>query len=214
MEEKIILKGKFTSNYYFIGSVIMAILSFLAMMICYFTNGYEANYQFIGGNYVYYGEERLNLFEYMFRNEYPFEGLILFIVTAFFISLAILFYFMYRELGITVTDKRVVGKRVFGIRVDLPVDKISAVSVGWIKSIAVATSSGIIKFLFCENNKEVQEAISNILIERQDKTNEHSSTVKQELSTADELQKFKELLDSGVITEEEFEEKKKQLLGL
>ena len=35
-----------------------------------------------------------------------------------------------------------------------------------------------------------------------------------ETSAADELKKFKELLDSGVITQEEFDAKKKQLLGL
>lgn len=34
------------------------------------------------------------------------------------------------------------------------------------------------------------------------------------ISAADELKKFKELLDSGVITQEEFDAKKKQLLGL
>jgi hypothetical protein len=34
------------------------------------------------------------------------------------------------------------------------------------------------------------------------------------VSNADELKKFKELLDGGVITQEEFDEKKKQLLGL
>ena len=33
-------------------------------------------------------------------------------------------------------------------------------------------------------------------------------------SRADELKKFKELLDNGVITQEEFDAKKKQLLGL
>ena len=33
-------------------------------------------------------------------------------------------------------------------------------------------------------------------------------------SQADELKKFKELLDSGIITQEEFDAKKKQLLGL
>lgn len=33
-------------------------------------------------------------------------------------------------------------------------------------------------------------------------------------SAADELKKFKELLDMGVITQEEFDTKKKQLLGL
>lgn len=34
------------------------------------------------------------------------------------------------------------------------------------------------------------------------------------VSTADELKKFKELLDMGAITQEEFDAKKKQLLGL
>ena len=34
------------------------------------------------------------------------------------------------------------------------------------------------------------------------------------VSSADELKKFRELLDSGIITQEEFDAKKKQLLGL
>ena len=33
-------------------------------------------------------------------------------------------------------------------------------------------------------------------------------------SPADEIKRYKELLDDGIITNEEFEEKKKQLLGL
>ena len=36
----------------------------------------------------------------------------------------------------------------------------------------------------------------------------------EQMSNADELKKFKELLDSGIITQEEFDTKKKQLLGL
>lgn len=36
----------------------------------------------------------------------------------------------------------------------------------------------------------------------------------QAVSSADELKKFKELLDMGIITQEEFDQKKKQLLGL
>lgn len=34
------------------------------------------------------------------------------------------------------------------------------------------------------------------------------------LSSADEIRKFKQLLDDGIITQEEFNEKKKQLLGI
>lgn len=41
-----------------------------------------------------------------------------------------------------------------------------------------------------------------------------SQSTKNNVSPADELKKFKELLDMGVITQEEFDAKKKQLLGL
>lgn len=41
-----------------------------------------------------------------------------------------------------------------------------------------------------------------------------NSLKNNQFSTADEIKKFKELLDSGIITQEEFDAKKKQLLGL
>ena len=48
---------------------------------------------------------------------------------------------------------------------------------------------------------------------RQEKR-EAASAVVQQTSAADELKKFKELLDMGIVTQEEFDAKKKQLLGL
>ena len=41
-----------------------------------------------------------------------------------------------------------------------------------------------------------------------------TTVVQQATSPAEELKKMKELLDMGIITKEEFDEKKKQLLGL
>ena len=115
------------------------------------------------------------------------------------------------------TDKRVYGTATWGKRVDLPLDKISAVATSFGHGIAVATSSGSIRFKMIKNNKAVHEAISKLLMERQSKEKPvATTTIKQEIpqSNADELKKFKELLDSGVITQEEFDAKKKQLLGL
>ena len=43
---------------------------------------------------------------------------------------------------------------------------------------------------------------------------EIAQPVVNQVSDADELKKFKELLDMGIITQEEFDAKKKQLLGL
>jgi predicted Zn-dependent peptidase len=41
-----------------------------------------------------------------------------------------------------------------------------------------------------------------------------AAVVVNNTSAADELKKFKELLDGGIISQEEFDAKKKQLLGL
>lgn len=118
--------------------------------------------------------------------------------------------------GITVTDKRVFGTAIFGKRVDLPIDKVSAVGMCMFNGIAVSTSSGTIKFLLCKNRDEVFDCISKVLLERQKATQDIPTVITQEISqsSADELKKFKDLFDNGVITEEEFEAKKKQLLGL
>lgn len=42
----------------------------------------------------------------------------------------------------------------------------------------------------------------------------HTPKCKENLSITNELKQYKELLDSGIITQEEFDKKKKQLLGL
>lgn len=119
------------------------------------------------------------------------------------------------SMEVVVTNKRVYGRVAFGKRVDLPFDSISAVSISIMHGIAVATSAGKIDFKFIKNNEEVHKIISNMLLERQEK-NEIVTAVKQEVaqSSADELAKYKSLLDSGAITQEEFDAKKKQLLGL
>lgn len=44
--------------------------------------------------------------------------------------------------------------------------------------------------------------------------NSTATIIKQDLSSADEIKKFKDLLDAGIISQEEFDAKKKQLLGL
>lgn len=50
---------------------------------------------------------------------------------------------------------------------------------------------------------------------REIKTNKNfSPVIAQQISPADELKKFKELMDLGIITEEEFNTKKKEILGL
>lgn len=116
---------------------------------------------------------------------------------------------------IVVTDKRVYGKTMFGKRVDLPLDSISSVGLSSLHGISVGTSSGRISFVLIMNNRDIHNSINDLLINRQKKNSEPTPpSVASSTSNADELKKFKELLDSGIITQEEFDAKKKQLLGL
>lgn len=111
-----------------------------------------------------------------------------------------------------VTDKRVYGKATFGQRVDLPLDMISAASTGLFKSVGVSTASGRITFWILGNQNELYSAITTLLLERQQSKihNSHETIT----SYADELKKYKELLDDGVITQDEFDAKKNRLLDL
>ena len=77
---------------------------------------------------------------------------------------------------------------------------------------------------FNENSFTFEEALNYQIDEVADYIRKKIEEAKQQktapvmvagaLSPADELKKFKELLDAGIITQEEFDAKKKQLLGL
>ena len=124
-----------------------------------------------------------------------------------------LFTALIRRTSLTVTDRRVYGPAAFGQRVDLPLDSVSAVGMSMFKGIAVGTSSGKIKFLGISNREAIHKTISDLLIQRQKE--KHSPQVQASApSSADELGKYKKLLDDGAISQEEFDAKKKQILGL
>lgn len=132
------------------------------------------------------------------------------------IALAIaLINFMLSRPELVLTNKRMYGKNVFGRRMDLPIDSISSVStIKLFRGLRVATSSGVIKFYNLANVKEFHKEVSNLLVDRQDvkKSAEPEFVKPQSASAADELKKYKELLDMGAITQEEFDAKKKEIL--
>lgn len=155
------------------------------------------------------------IFTYTMANSITEEDVSI-VLGIIFIILAFISFLCMSRYEITVTNKRVYGKTAFGKRVDLPVDSISAVGMSAFRGVSVATSSGNVSFLCIGNNEDVHKAISTLLLNRQESSSASVVVNKQEAtqSNADELKKYKELLDSSVITQEEFDAKKKQLLGL
>lgn len=212
MEEKTIITGKIsntTRNLILYVGVFVFVLSILT----YFMN--------INGCRVHHSwpvDITYTFWENMFWMDGDGSGIIEPIIIDLGIVLIIYGAIYSRSLNkvsITVSNLRVYGSAMWGKRVDLPIDSISAVATSSFKGIAVATSSGKIVFKAIENNAEIHQTISRLLMERQGKP-KTDTVVKQEMpvSNADELKKYKDLLDSGIITQEEFDAKKKQLLGL
>lgn len=86
-----------------------------------------------------------------------------------FLLIGLLFTAWASKVSITVTDKRVYGTAAFGKRVDLPIDTISSVGTSMLNGIAVASASGVIKFMMIKNRDAIHEAISRLLMERQER---------------------------------------------
>lgn len=218
MEEKILARGK-TMNIKVISLIIFAVIAIIPNAIMFINN------------YTY----MVNEWDRIKANRYSWEGLVkeygenvtplirvldnyketFFVVVFAAVIVACLFFVIFRKTELVVTDKKVYGKTSWGKRVDLPLDSISAVGTAILKSIAVTTASGSIKFSLITNRDEIHSVISKLLAERQE-NNKKPATIKQEMpqNNADELKKYKDLLDSGVISQEEFDAKKKQLLGI
>ena len=124
-------------------------------------------------------------------------------------------YFATKKRIITVSNFRVYGTYglLFPTDFDLPIDAINSIDTYKASNgFAIRTSSRTIAFGDMENGKEVASTISDLVAKRSRAVNSVSLSASQ--SSADELKKYKELFDSGVISQEEFDAKKKQLLDL
>ena len=66
----------------------------------------------------------------------------------------------------------------------------------------------------CSNRAEppLQEKINQCILASDEEKREEKQN--DEVNTIEALEKYKELLDKGIITQEEFNAKKKQILGL
>lgn len=117
--------------------------------------------------------------------------------------------------SIVVTADMVKGVTGLGKQVELPIDSISTVVTSkMFKAVRCATSSGLISFAFLSNYVEVKDEISKLVLNRIKQDDAKSINSIPETNNTDDLAKLKKLLDDGIITQEDFDAKKKQILGL
>ena len=159
------------------------------------------------------------LFFFVMNNaEYPMNVIAIFsaIVGGWCLAMWLIFFPMYimsGKMSLTVTTHRVYGRTMF-TEINLPMDSITSTGKANKRSIYFSSASGKVTFGFYTQEKadEVYQIVSQQISNRQN--NKGSVTVVNNNSNADELKKYKDLLDSGIITQEEFDAKKKQLLGM
>lgn len=218
MEEKVLIestldKKKFKkwNIFWIIVNIILVITFFISRPICLYKY-----YRFSIDNGHYYSFLEY-FFTHLFIWNYDFSTVTICILlgtlSVFLISLIIEWIlFQYK---MTITDKNVYGKTLFRSKVILPIHMISAYSVNkLLSSVTVTTASGSTSFLLIENWEEIGNVLSTLINKRQEDTSKQSMQSPQQQSNLDELKKLKELLDLGILTQEEYNEKKKQLLNL
>lgn len=116
--------------------------------------------------------------------------------------------------ALATNDAIILGRRKMGVLFFADVYKFSTVSsIAYQKTdLSIVIGGGeTIKIDIAANPADYDEFVSYVLeqIKPQEKVVQTNST-----SVADEIKKFKELLDMGAITEDEYNAKKKELLGL
>lgn len=220
MDEKMIIKGIPQRNKIAIIIVIVGIVIALVSFIvaCYtFDNGRGEYY------YPYYAEYRI-IYDYNFMDFYIsefFSGCIygyILILGLVVTIVGILIEVNTEKCEIVVTNEAISGKLPHGKRVSIPLNQIIAVNPGSFKGISISSIGSVSKFHCFENRDEVIKAIAYLLANQQQAT-VHTTQPMVSVTTeangeVEQLKGLKELLDAGILTQEEFDEKKKQILGL
>lgn len=222
MEENRIIDAKFTKMSIPVPLFCFSVIA-LTMGLIKANDIYQNDeYQII---YSYYPEVFAAWFRYKedytfleFFKKYFFEegfGVNILIGLALLL-LSIFVFWRVKKCSLTVSDKRIYGKKFLGSQFDLPIENVLGVSGNKaFKGFTVSTSSKTLRFFLVKNASDIHKEISSLIMSR---TNENTTVVENKETdnntAADELKKFKDLLDVGAITQEEFDAKKKQLLGL
>ena len=138
---------------------------------------------------------------------------------------ALIFHFVLKKtfdrVSIVVTNYKITGAYGFKEQMNIPIDSISSVTMNssFYSAIGFTCAGNAYRMSYIENRKEIIEVVNKLIAERATNKGQYSPPPTQtgQNSSSDiatELKKYKSLLDEGLITQEEYEAKKKQLLNL
>ena len=123
-------------------------------------------------------------------------------------------YFTARNNEITLTNYKITGTYNRRLSLNIPIDSVSSVSKGWMGSLCITCAGNKYNIYYVSNRDIFCSKLNELLNTRTQQALKGVSTVDNQYSIYDEIAKLKQLLDNRIITQEEFDAKKKQLLGL
>lgn len=113
--------------------------------------------------------------------------------------------------GITGKKKQKSKCSSLSVNITLRDDETTSLNIPFIVS---ETKVGSIMYTTLKQSAAELVKALEVAVDIAERDNNQTTVVMEQTSAADEIRKFKQLLDDGIISEEEFDEKKKQLLGL
>ena len=87
----------------------------------------------------------------------------------FMVFVGVILGTIFKKRELIVTNKRVIARGAFGFRADIPIEKITNVSMRWFNGIGCASPSLRIIFYFCKNKTEVFDTIISESLQRDSK---------------------------------------------
>lgn len=140
MEEKILIKGDFGGKFIPLVLSVLGVIAFIVLTIIDISGYFDGVLIAVG----------------------LISAVILFIY-------AIIINEIFKKRELIITNKRVIARGAFGFRADLPIEKITDVSMRWINGIGCASPSLRIRFHFCKNKTEVFDTIISESLQRDSK---------------------------------------------
>ncbi len=167
------------------------------------------------------------LFAFFFSLEMGFETFgmcfwlwLLMFSTPFALSFHFILKKIFDRVSIVVTNYKVTGAYGFKEQMNIPIDSISSVTTNssFLSAIGFTCAGNAYRMSYIENRKEIIEVVNKLIAERTTNKAQYTPPIQAVRNVnsdiATELKKYKSLLDDGLITQEEYEAKKKQLLNL
>ena len=122
-------------------------------------------------------------------------------------------YLSARNNEITLTNYKITGTYNRRLSLNIPIDSVSSVSKGAMGSLCITCAGNKYNISYVSNRDVFCSKLNELLNTRTQQALKGVHTTNQQ-SNYDEIVKLKQLLDNEVITQEEFDAKKKQLLGI